>query len=104
MGVRVRRARVYHCRHTKESESHMTQTRRAHEVDFTIIGDDVQLVESELDPRETVIAEAGAMNYTEDEITFEAKLGDCSHPDTGLTGELLGAGKRALTETTVFMT
>ena len=70
----------------------MTQTRRAHEVDYTIIGDDVQLVEIELDPRETVIAEAGAMNYMEDGITFEAKLGDGSQPDTGLMGKLLGAG------------
>ena len=38
-----------------------------------LIGDDMQIVEVELDPGETVIAEAGAMNYMEDNITFEAK-------------------------------
>jgi uncharacterized protein (TIGR00266 family) len=82
----------------------MTQTRKSHEVDYTIVGDDMQLVEIELDPRETVIAEAGAMNYMEEGITFEAKLGDGSQPDTGLMGKLLGAGKRMLTGESIFMT
>ena len=36
---------------------------QSHEVDYEIIGDDIQVVEVELDPGETVIAEAGAMNY-----------------------------------------
>ncbi|MET0384411.1 MAG: AIM24 family protein, partial [Polyangiales bacterium] len=49
---------------------------RADEVDYEIIGDDLQLVEVELDPGETVIAEAGAMTYMEDGIVFESKLGD----------------------------
>jgi len=82
----------------------MTQTRRAHEVDYQIFGDDVQLVEIELDPGETVIAEAGAMNYMEEHITFEPKLGDGSQPGTGLMGKLLGAGKRVLTGESIFMT
>lgn len=51
---------------------------RAHDVDFTILGDDIQLVEITLDPGETVIAEAGVMNYMEDGITFQAKMGDGS--------------------------
>jgi uncharacterized protein (TIGR00266 family) len=80
------------------------QARRAHEVDYQIIGDDLQLVEIELDPGETVIAEAGAMNYLEDGITFEARLGDGSTPDTGLMGKLLGAGRRMLTGESLFMT
>ena len=41
---------------------------RCHEVDFEIFGDDMQIVEVELDPGEKVIAEAGAMNYLEDGI------------------------------------
>ena len=49
---------------------------RCHEVDYRIIGDDMQIVEVELDPGETVVAEAGAMNYMEDGITFEARMGD----------------------------
>ena len=49
---------------------------KCHEVDYEIFGDDLQIVEVELDPGETVIAEAGAMNYMEDGITFEAKMGE----------------------------
>ena len=56
---------------------------KCHEVDYKIIGDDMQIVEVELDPTETVIAEAGAMNYLHPEITFEAKMGDGSKPETG---------------------
>ena len=57
---------------------------QSHEVDYEIIGDDIQVVEVELDPGETVIAEAGAMNYMEEGIEFEAKMGDGSQPDKGL--------------------
>ena len=32
---------------------------QSHEVDYEILGDDMQIVEIELDPGETVIAEAG---------------------------------------------
>src|SRR5210317_1028455 len=42
---------------------------RCHEVDYEIHGDDMQIVEVELDPGETVVAEAGAMNYMEDGIS-----------------------------------
>ena len=75
-----------------------------HEVDYEIFGDDMQIVEIELDPGETVVAEAGAMNYMEDGISFEAKMGDGSAPDSGLFGKLLSAGKRALTGESIFMT
>lgn len=74
------------------------------EVDYEIVGDDMQMVLVELDPGETVIAEAGAMNFMEDGIMFEAKMGDGSQPDQGLMGKLLGAGKRALTGETIFLT
>jgi len=77
---------------------------RSHEVDYEILGDDMQIVEVELDPAETVIAEAGAMNYMEEGITFEARMGDGSQPSEGLMGKLLGAGKRVLTGESIFMT
>ena len=51
-----------------------------HEIDYELIGDDMQIVEIELDPEETVVAEAGAMNYLEEGIEFEAKMGDGSKP------------------------
>ncbi len=76
----------------------------SHEVDYEILGDDLQVVEIELDPGETVIAEAGAMNYMEEGITFEAKMGDGSNPSEGLMGKLMSAGKRALTGESLFMT
>lgn len=77
---------------------------RTDEVDYKIIGDDLQLVEVELDPGETVIAEAGAMCYMEDSITFEAKMGDGSSQEEGLFGKLLSAGKRALAGQSIFLT
>ncbi len=77
---------------------------RSHEIDYEIIGDDMQLVEIELDPGETVIAEAGAMNYMEDGILFETRMGDGSEADEGMLGKLLGAGKRMLAGESLFMT
>lgn len=77
---------------------------RSHEVDYKVIGDDIQIVEVELDPGETVIAEAGAMNYMDDGITFEAMMGDGSTPDDSIFGKLMGAGKRMLTGESIFMT
>ena len=76
----------------------------SHEVDYEIFGNDMQIVEVELDPGETVIAEAGAMNYLAEGITFEAKMGDGSTPNEGVMGKLLGVGKRALTGESIFMT
>lgn len=75
-----------------------------HEVDFKIIGDDLQLVEIELDPGETVIAEAGAMTYMEEGIEFETRLGDGAKPDEGMMGKLWSAGKRMMTGESLFMT
>ena len=77
---------------------------RCHEVDFEILGQDMQIVEVELDPGETVIAEAGAMNYMEDGITFEARMGDGSAASEGLLGKMLNVGKRVLTKESIFLT
>jgi uncharacterized protein (TIGR00266 family) len=64
----------------------------------------MQMVEVELDPGETVIAEAGAMNYMHDGITFDTKMGDGSDADEGLMGKLFNVGKRVLTKESIFMT
>lgn len=77
---------------------------KSHVVDYQIFGDDLQFVEVELDPQETVIAEAGAMMYMEDGISFEAKMGDGSQPNAGLFGKLGSAAKRAITGESLFMT
>ena len=47
---------------------------QSHDVDYTITGDDLQFVEVELDPGETVIGEGGTMMFIEDGITFETKM------------------------------
>lgn len=77
---------------------------QSHEIDYEILGSDLQIVEVELDPQETVIAEAGAMNYMEEGITFETKMGDGSEPDKGFLGKLLDVGKRAITGESLFLT
>ncbi len=77
---------------------------RCHEVDYEIFGSEMQLVEIELDPGETVVAEAGAMTYVEEGISFETKMGDGSEPDQGFMGKLFSAGKRMVTGESVFTT
>ena len=77
---------------------------KCHEVDYHIYGDDMQVVEIELDANETVVAEAGAMNWMDNGITFEAKMGDGSEQESGLFGKLMNAGKRMLTGESIFMT
>lgn len=77
---------------------------KSHKVDYQIHGDDLQVVEVELDPRETVIAEAGAMNWMDDHIEYEAKMGDGSRPRQGVLDKLWGAAKRSLTGESLFLT
>jgi uncharacterized protein (TIGR00266 family) len=77
---------------------------QSHELDYDIIGNDLQIVEVELDQGETVIAEAGAMTYMDDGITFEAKMGDGSDPNQGIGGKLLSGIKRAATGESLFVT
>ncbi len=80
-------------------------TARSHEIDYQIFGDDLQFVEIALDPQETVIAEAGAMMYMAEGITFEAKLGDgASERGGGFLGALGNAAKRAITGESLFLT
>ena len=79
-------------------------TMRSHEVDYAIHGDDMQFVEVELDPGETVIAEAGAMMYVTEGIRWSAVMGDGSEPNEGMWGKLKGAGKRAISGESLFLT
>ncbi|MCI5044763.1 MAG: TIGR00266 family protein [Aquisalinus sp.] len=74
-------------------------------VDYDILGDDMQIVEVELDPGEVVIAEAGAMNYVEEGITFDTRMGDGSDAtEKGIMGILKNVGSRVLTGESIFMT
>lgn len=76
----------------------------SHEIDYKIIGEDIQVVEIELDPNETVIAEAGAMLFIEDGIQFETKMGDGSEANQSIMGKIFQAGTRLITGESLFMT
>jgi uncharacterized protein (TIGR00266 family) len=75
-----------------------------HEIDYKIHGDDMQFVEVELDPGETVVAEAGGLMMMEEGIHMETIFGDGSNSGGGLMGKLLSAGKRVITGESLFMT
>ena len=75
-----------------------------HEIDYTLHGDDMQFVEIELDPNETVVAEAGNFMMMDDNIQMETIFGDGSQNNSGFMGKLVGAGKRVLTGESLFMT
>jgi len=79
---------------------------KADEIDFKIMGSEMQFVEIELDPGESVVAEAGAMMYKDSSIVMETVFGDASGANQagGFMGKLLGAGKRLLTGESLFMT
>lgn len=81
----------------------ITTTRESHEIDFHIFGDELPLVEIELDPGEAVIAEAGVMMYMEEDISFEAKLGDGA-PTASRFQKLTSVVKRALARESLFLT
>lgn len=75
----------------------------AHEIDYKLIGDDMQAVIVTLDPNETVVAEAGAMMYMQDDIVMNTTL-DPSGSGTGIMGRLLKGAKRALAGDSFFIT
>ena len=69
-----------------------------HEIDYFIKGEEMQMVEIELDPNETAIAESGAFMYMDDGIVMETIFGDGSKQNSGgFMNKLWGAGKRLLT-------
>lgn len=76
----------------------------SHQIDFKIYGDDMQVVEVELDPMETVIAEAGAMMMMTEGIRMETIFGDGRNTGGGFMDKLFGAGKRIITGESLFMT
>ncbi len=66
----------------------------AHEIDFEILGDDIQVVQVEMDPQEAVRAEAGAMLYMEEGIEMQ----------TGTAGGIFKGLKRMITGESFFIT
>jgi uncharacterized protein (TIGR00266 family) len=80
-------------------------SRGTDEIDFKIVGHEMQFVEVELDPGESALAEAGAMMYKDSSIQMEAIFGDgSSSGGNSFMDKLIGAGKRVLTGESLFMT
>ena len=79
--------------------------RTNHEIDYRIIGEEMQYVEVELDPQETAVAESGSFMMMDEGIQMETIFGDGSKQQgNGIFGKLLSAGKRMLTGESLFMT
>jgi uncharacterized protein (TIGR00266 family) len=79
--------------------------RNNQEIDYKIYGEELQFVEIELDPSETVVAEPGAFMMMEDGIQMQTIFGDGSNQQqAGILGQLLNAGKRVLVGENMFMT
>ena len=76
----------------------------ADEVDYEIHGSEMQFVEVELDPGESVVAEAGGMMYMGEGIEMQTIFGDGSAQQDSFIDKLVGAGKRLLTGESLFMT
>jgi len=78
----------------------------ADEIDYRIVGTDMQFVEVELDPGESAIAEAGALMYKESSVRMDTVFGDgsTSSQSGGLMDKLLSAGKRVVTGESLFTT
>lgn len=78
----------------------------AHEIDYEIFGHEMQFVEIELDPQESVIAEAGSMMHMSDNMKMDTIFGDgsASSQSGGFFDKMLGAGKRLITGESLFMT
>ncbi|HTN44850.1 MAG TPA: TIGR00266 family protein [Flavipsychrobacter sp.] len=75
-----------------------------HEIDYKIVGEEMQYVEVELDPTETAVAEAGSFMMMDDGIQMETIFGDGSQQQKGFLGKMLSAGKRMLVGESLFMT
>jgi uncharacterized protein (AIM24 family) len=75
-----------------------------HEIDYRLFGSEMQCVEIELDPNETVMAEPGSFMMMNDGIQMQTIFGDGSQDNGGMLGKLFSAGKRLLTGESLFMT
>jgi uncharacterized protein (TIGR00266 family) len=75
-----------------------------HEIDYQLYGEEMQFVEIELDPQETVVAESGSFMMMDPDIAMQTIFGDGSQQQSGIFGKLLSAGKRILTGESLFMT
>ncbi|GEP94665.1 TIGR00266 family protein [Chitinophaga cymbidii] len=77
---------------------------RNHEIDYRIHGEEMQIVEIELDPQESAVAESGSFMMMDADIRMETLFGDGSGRQQGIFGKLMSAGKRLITGESLFIT
>lgn len=79
---------------------------RSDDIDYRIVGNDMPFVEIELDPGESVIAEAGALMYKDSSVQMDTVFGDgrTSGAGSGLLDKLMIAGRRVITGESLFIT
>ena len=84
--------------------SHSRQAGVADDIDYEIKGQELQVVEIELDPGESAVAEAGAMVWKDASVEMTTVFGDGGGQEGGFMGKLLSAGKRLVTGESLFTT
>lgn len=84
-------------------EFHIANEAIVNDIDFAIGGADMQFVEIELDPGESVVAEPGAMIWKDSVISLDTTLGDGSDSDAGLGSKLVNAGVNLMAGENLFV-
>lgn len=79
---------------------------RNDDIDYRIVGNDMQFVEVELDPGESAIAEAGALMYKDASVEMSTVFGSGAQSGSGggFLDKLMTAGKRVITGESMFTT
>ena len=72
-------------------------------ISYELFGYDLQMLELQLQPGQTVVAEKGAMAYMDQGINFEAKISDGSAKDKGFFNTVASGIKRKLSGEDLFM-
>ncbi len=85
------------------AEAHFAQPEIPNDIDFSIGGGDMQYVEIELDPGESVIAEPGSMIWKDSAITFDTILGDGSARNEGLGSKIVNAAVSKISGESLFV-
>ena len=89
---------------TIQSNQHVKSNQLADDIDFEIVGSEMQFVEIELDPGESAVSEAGSMMFKDHQITMSTVFGDGSAQEGGFFDKLVGTGKRLVTGESLFTT
>ncbi len=71
---------------------------------YAVVGEEMQSLEITLEPGESLVGQAGVLNYMNDAIRFEAVTGTGPVLGNGFLGRLAGTGRSLLTGESLFLT